>query len=73
MRNSPIRSDLKTTLAGLVIQDDGVKQSWDEVSRKWEPDEARILFSMITELWITVQGFGYASQQIKSGRRKPSH
>ena len=70
MRHPSVRSDLKSTLAGLVSQDDEVKRSWDDVSSEWESDEASVLFSMITELWITMRGFGYASQWVEKWKQE---
>ena len=38
-----------------------VKYCWDALSENWEIKEARALFPMITELWVTKRGFAYVN------------
>ena len=52
-----IRSELKTS----IVHSDRVQYFWKELSAEWEPEESEILFTMITDLWLTMRGYAYAS------------
>ena len=52
---------------------DEVKYHWNMLSVSWELEEGKALFPMITELWVTMCGFAYASawvEQYKQEARK---
>ena len=63
----------------MINQDDAVRRSWEEVSSEWEPDEAQVLLSLITELWNTVRGLGMQASGLNStkslvqGTKERSH
>ena len=50
-----------------------MKCHWDALSENWEVEEAKALFPMITELWVTMRGFAYVNawiEQYKQEARK---
>lgn len=48
-----------------VKNSDDVQFYWSVVSADWEEDEAQALLELVTDLWITVRGFSYASAWIE--------
>ena len=42
-----------------------VEYCWDALSENWEIEEARALFPMITELWVTMHGFTHVNARVE--------
>ncbi len=53
--------DMKSELISAIKASEAVQSKWEEVSAEWEPEESRVLFAQITDLWVTMRGFSYAS------------
>lgn len=73
----PEQLKLDQTVVTTLIKDEQVQYHWDVVSGHWEPEEAEALLPMITQLWVTMRGFAYASakveqhkQEVKKGTQK---
>ena len=45
-----------------------VRCHWKAVSAEWEAEEAKTLFTMMVDLWVTMRGFSYVSAWME--RRK---
>ena len=57
----------------MITANEDVRSQWAEVSAECEPEESRILFARITDLWVTMRGFSYASawmEQWKESTKK---
>ena len=53
--------DIKEELINSIEKDEMVQCHWTAMSAEWEPEESQILFTMVTNLWVTMRGFSYAS------------
>ena len=65
--------NIKSELMSMIIANEDVRSQWAEVSAEWEPEESRILFTRITDLWVMMRGFSYASawmEQWKESTKK---
>ena len=65
--------NIKSELMSMITANEDVRSQWEEVSAEWEPEESRILFARITDLWVTMRGFSYASawmEQWKESTKK---
>ena len=65
--------NIKSELMSMITANEDVRSQWAEVSAEWEPEESRILFARITDLWVTMRGFSYASawmEQWKESTKK---
>lgn len=60
-RSHNIKKDAITS----IMECEKVKYHWDALSEKWEVEEARALFPMITELWVTMRGFAYVNTWVE--------
>ena len=56
---------LDETVITILINDEQVQYHWDVVSGHWEPEEAEALLPMITQLWVTMCGYSYASAKVE--------
>ena len=59
-------------IADKVKNNDDVQFYWSVVSADWEEDEAHALLELVTNLWITIRGFSFASSWIKLSKRSIS-
>ena len=53
--------DVKTIIIEAICLDEDVNCSWRVVASDWQPEESKLLFSMIVDLWVKMRGFAYAS------------
>ena len=52
------------------MENDEVKYHWDVLSVKWEAEEGKALFPMITKMWVKMRGFAYVSAWIEDTHTK---
>ena len=64
MKNKQGRN-IKKDLIDAINSSREVQLHWSTLSFEWGPDEARVLFEMIVELWVTMRGFSYVSAWIE--------
>ena len=55
---------LKEKAVVNIIANEEVLFHWSILSANWEPEEEQALFLMITEMWVTIRGFAYVSENI---------
>ena len=53
-------TSIKDALAG-IISDEEVLFYWSMVAVNWDETEAKELLKLISQHWITIRGFSYAS------------
>ena len=53
--------DVKTKIIEAITVDEDIIYSWDVLASDWQPEESKLLFSMVVDLWVTMRGFAYAS------------
>ena len=44
-----------------ISVDEDVTYSWHVLASDWQPEESKLLFSIVVDLWVTMRGFAYAS------------
>jgi len=60
---------LDETVITTLINDEQVQYHWDVVSGHWEPEETEVLLPMITQLWVTMCGYSYASAKVEQHKQ----
>ena len=60
-----IKVDFKEKVTAAIMKDDDVLFNWVMISGDWESEEADTLFTMITNLWVTIRGFSFASAWVE--------
>ena len=53
--------DIKSAMIASILDNGDVQHHWNTLTCEWDPKEAQILLTMVTELWVTMRGFSYAS------------
>ena len=53
-----------------IMENDEVKYHWDALSVKWEAEEGKALFPIITEMWMKMRGFAYVSAWIEQHKQE---
>jgi len=64
-----LKLDQTSTVMTTLNNDKQVQYHWDVVSRHWEPEEAEALLPMITQLWVTMRGYSYASAKVEQRKQ----
>lgn len=54
----------------LIEDSKRVKIHWDEVASEWEAEDSELLFKMVTNLWVTMRGFGYVSMWMEKWKQE---
>ena len=57
--------NLKIKVTEAIMASEDVALHWNTVSANWEIEEKQALFPMISDLWITMCGFSFASAWIE--------
>ena len=57
--------EFKSTATTKILKNGNVLHYWSDISMNWEEEESTILLQMLTDLYITMQGFSFASTWIE--------
>ena len=61
--------DIKSEMIKLIRDSDTVRAEWSKIAAEWEPEESQLIFGMVTDLWITMRGFSYASEWMEKWKQ----
>ena len=61
--------NIKENATKAILHNEEVLFYWDLISGMWEDKEREALLQMITEQWITIRGFSYASAWMESHKQ----
>lgn len=62
--------DIRSEMIKLIGDSDTVRKEWSEVAAEWEPEESEVIFGMVTDLWVTMRGFSYASEWMEKWKQE---
>ena len=62
--------NLKIKVTEAIVASEDVALHWNTVSANWEIEEKQALFPMISDLWITMRGFSFASTWIEKYKER---
>ena len=60
--------DIKSEMIKLIRDSDTAE--WSKIAAEWEPEESQLIFGMVTDLWITMRGFSYASEWMEKWKQE---
>ena len=61
--------NIKENAINGIVQYEEVLFYWEIISGMWEVEERDALLQMITEKWVTIRGFSYASAWMESHKQ----
>ena len=67
---SILQSGLKERICGSILENEDVQIYWSIIASSWSKEEADELLAMITQQWITLRGFSFASSFNEEYKKK---
>jgi hypothetical protein len=62
--------DIKSKMIKLIHESDTVCREWSKTAAEWEPEKSQLIFDMVTDLWVTMCGFSYASEWMEKWKQE---